>query len=275
MIICKDFILLNNPKTGSTYARAIIKEVYKYKGNFTYKALLKLGLLKPEYLELKHPNLEFPKRPKNQHGTYAQIPDRHKEKDVLSIVRDPYDKFVSTYEYRYWLKRRPDETILKELQIQDLSKITIDDFVRIQLGHIKRKHPILSELQIGGQTLHFILMFFKEPYQVLQNLSEDFFYKGHYKEHLGNVNFLDQRKLSNQLFQYLETKDISDQAMKRAREVQPINKNNNRASIDKYRWSEFSLDYVSVYERFLFFMLKELGFEYAKPSFHKEHAKDQ
>lgn len=43
MLITDDFVLLNSPKTGSTYARTVIKEVYKKR--FGKRTLIRKGIV--------------------------------------------------------------------------------------------------------------------------------------------------------------------------------------------------------------------------------------
>jgi hypothetical protein len=266
VIICQDFILINNPKTGSTYARKIIKAVYANDGSLFKRALAVLGLSKRSLNELKHPNLMFPNRPKNQHGGYSQIPIKQKNRKILSIIRNPYDKLISAYEYKYYLQQRPDEELITKLQIKDLTKITLDDFILIQIADVKRRYPNLVDLQIGSQTIQFIFMFFISPDEVLKKLSENYFIEGDYKKDLGQIHFLNQTHLSEQLFEFLQLIGIQPIALEKAKSIEAINKNKNRLPIDKYPISETAVAYVDTYERFLLLMLRDLGFEFHRPS---------
>lgn len=95
--------------------------------------------------------------------------------------------------------------MLKKLQIKDLNKITLDDFVLIQIADVERRYSRLAELKIGSQTIQFISMFFSKPQDVIKNLNENYFYQGGYKKDLAQIHFLNQANLSEQLFDFLQT----------------------------------------------------------------------
>jgi hypothetical protein len=59
---------------------------------------------------------------------------------------------------------------------------------------------------------------------------------------------------------------IQPSALEKAKSIEGINKNTNRLPIDKYPISEKAVAYVDTYERFLLLMLKDLGFEFHRPS---------
>lgn len=80
MIITKDIVFLNLPKTGSTFVRKTIKELYnkRIENNILLRIGLRLKLLKHPYRELILPNLLLKKgltEYSDQHGHYTQIPN--------------------------------------------------------------------------------------------------------------------------------------------------------------------------------------------------------
>ncbi|MFB6305498.1 MAG: hypothetical protein ABEH43_00640, partial [Flavobacteriales bacterium] len=84
MIVTDKFVMLNFPKTGSTFVRKVLKAIAKEdrtKGRYS------LGLRKPTFKEfeiLKHPNIRVNNHRYgilDEHGVYDQIPEEHKEKE--------------------------------------------------------------------------------------------------------------------------------------------------------------------------------------------------
>lgn len=264
MIITKDFVLLNNPKTGSTYARQVVKTVYE-KQPSSNSIFQRLKLINTPYQELKLKNIQFPNRPKNQHGTYSQIPSKYLNRQIVSVIRNPYDKFASAYEYQYWLKQPPEQSTLDELGISDLESISIDQFTQIQIASIEKRYPNLSELKVGSQTIQFIFMYFKNPSSVIKLLTEDYFFSGAYKNDLPKITFINQSKLSEDLISFLDQFKNDKSKLNEARQIGRVNINNKRASLDSYPWTEFAISYINTYERFLLYMLQELGFQFEKP----------
>jgi hypothetical protein len=100
MIITEIFVMLNLPKTGSTFARTVIKELYK--PSILKKILVKLRLVPRDLIELKLPNIKMPNRIFDQHGTYSQIPKKYLNRPVFSVVRNPYTRFLSAYQFKSW-----------------------------------------------------------------------------------------------------------------------------------------------------------------------------
>ena len=58
MIITKDFVVINYPKTGSTFVRTVIKKLYEKRKtkNPIIKLGQRIGLIEPEIIELILPN---------------------------------------------------------------------------------------------------------------------------------------------------------------------------------------------------------------------------
>ncbi|MDW3193281.1 MAG: hypothetical protein R8G66_12995 [Cytophagales bacterium] len=261
MIITNDFVLLNNPKTGSTYCRKIIKQLYKDMPR--WKVHLGLTLDEKYFLELKSPNLSFPDRPKNQHGRFSQIPKKYQNIKVVSVVRNPYDKLISAYEYKYHLKRRPSPEILEKARISDLEKISIDQFVLINSISIEMQYPSLQGKEVGSQTIRFMEMFFKKPEEAISKICTEYFESRAYKSDMAVTTFFDQRNLKSDLFSFLRSVGNYDEEQLILLENTPaINKNKNRTPSEQFVWSDYSKSSVQYGERFLFLMLKDMGFNY-------------
>jgi len=82
MIITDDFVMLNFPKTGSSFAREALKRLYANRNI--------IELMLPKITEKRYRDRV------DQHGTFRQIPLAHKNKPVLSITRNPLSRFQST-----------------------------------------------------------------------------------------------------------------------------------------------------------------------------------
>ena len=124
MIITKDYVLLNFPKTGSTFVRETLKELYYRRGGLVNKLALATGLDKWQPMQkaltaesrletflvkrnIKANNhfeeLWLPiaydaqyisgvtEKRKYIHGIFSQIPIEHRQKPILGIIRNPYD----------------------------------------------------------------------------------------------------------------------------------------------------------------------------------------
>ncbi|MBU2019123.1 MAG: hypothetical protein KJ941_05705, partial [Bacteroidetes bacterium] len=69
MIILKNLVILNTPKTGGSFVRKVVRDIYlqRKNRNIISRIAFKLGLWKSRYLEIMHPHPKF-KHTKDQHG---------------------------------------------------------------------------------------------------------------------------------------------------------------------------------------------------------------
>ena len=75
MLITEKFVLLNFPKTGSTFARETIKQVYGVKNLRFNNTIYKSGIYTPKIFELLLPKIDEGDYNGiiDQHGKYKQI----------------------------------------------------------------------------------------------------------------------------------------------------------------------------------------------------------
>ena len=196
MIITDDFVLLNFPKTGSTFTRKIIQKIYKD----------------------QHEELLLPVKSgrTSQHGTYSQIPLEHQEKIILSIVRNPFDRYVSFYFFKWFLQYPPESPeILKncypsfpEINFREFLDMT-DTFEKIKL---LRSYGISTDTDIGFQTIQFVAFFSSTPETALKELMRETtasFLK------LPKIHFLRQEFLREDLIVFLSTYHEDHQYIKK------------------------------------------------------------
>jgi hypothetical protein len=92
MLIFDSFILLNYPKTGSTFARTVLKEIYDRRFrqlSMTGKVASLVGIReRPQVKELMFPNIKFReiRQKTDQHGCYTQIPVEYRDRPVVAIM---------------------------------------------------------------------------------------------------------------------------------------------------------------------------------------------
>ena len=96
MIVTESFVMINYPKTGSAFARKMIKQAYFDRHHSVFRKIAyRMGSATRPYLKI----LEFPNirdsserygKP-DEHGLFCQIPEIHKSKKVISIRRNIYE----------------------------------------------------------------------------------------------------------------------------------------------------------------------------------------
>ena len=269
MLICDDFNILNFPKTGSTFVRDVIKEIYeaRYKKNSLLKIAQRLKIIEPPFTELLLPNFQSPNRNtrhgKGQHGAYCQIPERYIDKKIVAVIRNPYEIFLSTYKMGWWQKFYPlkKEELFK--RFPEFPNLSINEYIELLKSSTENK----TELHLGSHTVQFIRIFFKNPENVLMNISENYItsedlYKNDMPE---NITFLRQENLNEELANYLSSYNFTPYEIEFVRSHKKVNESENKSIDNNTIWTREALLYVAEYERFLFKIFKDLGADYPNP----------
>lgn len=254
MLICKKFVLLNNPKTGSTFVRTVIKEIYKKKFFKSCKEIILDFQRSNRYIKY------------SQHGGYYQIPKKYLNRTVVSVIRNPYEKFLSTYEFRWWVTVPPIAKESVPIYFPQFPDLSIDDFV--YMNELSAEYALKhNPLSIGTQTIHFIYMFFKDPEKILAQLTPEYLESNTlYKKDLADIIFLKQENLNAELSNFLLSKGFSKKDAEFCNKRARVNKTNQLYENRTGLWTKKAIDYVTYQERFLLKILKDLGIEYLPPT---------
>lgn len=184
MLITGDFVLLNYPKTGTTFTRKIIKTIYKDK-----------------YEELLLPVISGRISP---HGIYSQIPPEHQGKKVVSIVRNPFDLYVSLYFFRWFAHSPPENPETLRSFYPNFPELSFGEFLdmmdRFNKRDILRAYDISANTDFGFNTTKFLQFYSCDPKSELNELIQgkfDPFLR------LPKIHFLRQEFLRQDLIEFL------------------------------------------------------------------------
>ncbi|WP_209403890.1 hypothetical protein [Pseudozobellia sp. WGM2] len=265
MIITKNFVILNFPKTGSTFIRKVVKGIFykRRKKNIWINALYKLGL-KLDFKELmtEHPTVTNYKDP---HGCYDQIPDIDKNKIILSGVRDPYERLESLYKFKWWAKYPPIAKNEIDTHFPNFPDLTFHQYLELDAlenEELKNKYGIDNNIKIGNQSIQFIRFFFKNHKEILANLNADYFINGDYKGDLCAVNFIKNENLNEELALFLLKYDFSEEEINYVREHEKVNV--TKTDGDNGLLFHEVVCYVNENEWILLEVLSHLGFDYKR-----------
>ena len=273
MLITNEFVMLNLPKTGSSFARVVIKEIYEQRQSRKsgmIKALRRLAFKQPSYfIELMLPNIRLTgiEKPANQHGTYSQIPPKYLNREIVSIIRDPYSRFMSGYEFRGWEKYPLiPESLLAE-HFPHFPSLSVDDYVRLEEFQVV--HGMfggnIPKANVGYQTIQFIQMFFRNPRDVLANLTDEYLNSPDIFHDIADIHFLRQDQLSDDLALFLQKHGFSAEEVQYVRERERVNVTKSYAIDRAFLWTKSSIAYIKEKERMIFRILNNRGIFYPTP----------
>lgn len=181
MIITDRFVFVHLPKTGGTFVEGVLESIHRARGDRVVECRwrkpsrlrglvgqvgrkLGLGRTRPgTFIKLLHPRDGV----YSHHGPVSRIPPEHAGKPVLSVLRNPYDWYVSQYEFKWWIKHPPAPGQAARLKavFPSYPDLTFGEFIRFsdQL-HVKKRasfFPLADPL--GRQTIEFVSFFFTDP----------------------------------------------------------------------------------------------------------------
>lgn len=196
MILTDKFVFIHQPKTGGTFVTQILNTLYGAQTTGTPRRIMR-G---------KQPVLtEFRK-----HGACFHIPAAHRRKPILGVVRNPYDHYVSHYEFGWW-KSHPSffgpaaaEVPKRCPSFPDLS---FGDFITLtnSVCVVWENRHFAPEERCGWLTNIFVRHYFRNPREAFANISPTYISTRQYQQDLYPVHFLRTHRLNEDLHQYLLT----------------------------------------------------------------------
>lgn len=194
MLITNKFIFVHHPKTG---------------GTFVSRALLRIHGLDQSDVSIRGETNRVFGTPHGtliifgKHNACADIPVEQRGKKVLGVVRNPFDRYVSSYVFGWW--KKPEYLEQYRQTIEDLDRrypgfpdIGFNDFLKFQN---ERKQAGGND--IGSETVAFIRRYFNDPERVLAKLGENYFTSGGYREDMFDIHFLRTDDLNQGLHDFL------------------------------------------------------------------------
>ncbi len=265
MIITKDFVILNLPKTGSTFVRKVVKEIfYRRNKNILTKALHKLKIRQVGYKELMTEHPMVPNH-KDQHGCFDQIPKKHNHKPVMAAVRDPYLRIESSFRFRWWSKfpfLEQEELDRLFPNFPDLSFEQFMQFYALESDQFKSKYGIDTEMKIGKQSIQFVRLFFKNHRDVFSRLNKEYISSGAFKSDMCDVTFLRNENLNEELAAFLSKYGFSEKELEFIKDHKRVNATKKADS--ESHMDQQLIDFVNEYEWVMLEVLAELGIEYRR-----------
>lgn len=267
MLVTRTFVLLNNPKTGSSFCRTVLKEIHAERARRRSMVRRAMSRSDDSLVELLLPNIKVAhNQERDQHGTWSQIPEEYRDREVASVVRNPYDRFLSMYQFRWWEKHPPVPADVLMQELPHFPDLSLDDFVT--LNELAVRHGRMSdggEVRLGNQSAQFIQMFFRNPSAVLERATRPDVEPAELAAELAPITFLRQENLNHDFASFLARHGYTDAEVDYARTRPPVNVTRAGGSDRRSMWTPTALDYVGSDERFLIETLNGVGIRYERP----------
>lgn len=239
MIITNDFVMLNFPKTGSSFARKVIKEIYSGRSSKFHRILANLGIYNSSFLELMLPKIDTTSLMglKGQHGTLRQIPAQHNAKPVITITRNPFSRYVSTYLFKWWEKYPPANIDIILDQFPNFPNLTFPEYYLMMHTHGREDHlrGIVPKIDLGLYTIQFIQFYFKDPESVLREIDDNYIDNKLYENDINNIKFIRQENLNRELKEFLLHVGISEKELEFIDTMKKVNVTNKKSEDSDYK----------------------------------------
>ncbi|MCC5943238.1 MAG: hypothetical protein JJU37_16970 [Balneolaceae bacterium] len=204
----------------------MIKRIYGWEQPGLIDQLrIKFNKKDPDVLELLFKNIKVKHRNNtDQHGVYDQIPEKYRNSDreIVSIIRDPFTAYVSRYNYGSWKKHssKMQRKLAKKIYAH-YPDITFEEYVSSSgLNQSNRLQGIKLKdyVEVGVLTLQFLQMFTRNHRELIANIDKDFREHDNIMDHFPEITFLKNENLNHDLADFLikhgftpkETKFIFD-----------------------------------------------------------------
>ena len=228
MLITDQFVMLNFPKTGSSFVRKVLKEIHRMRDKRDW--MIKWRFKRPSLREVKvvvHDPVQNI-RLKSQHGTYRQIPEKIRRDIVVSVMRNPFSRYVSAYAFRWWEKYPPAglETLCKAYP--RFPDISFADYYEMAHRFTVANHlnGIKPSIELGLSTVQFIQFYFYDPESVFRKINEEYIETEAFREDMANIHFLHQETLRDDLASFLKQMHYSDEEIELVRQYPRVNVTN-------------------------------------------------
>lgn len=195
MLITDNFIFMHQPKTGGTFVTAVLLRLHGIPWNAR-----KIGNKTSRVWETPYGEVIL-RGPK--HNSCGDIPDGQRSRKVLATARNPYDRYVSEYEFGWWKREEYLDDFRRgtpdfDRRYPGFPNISFSDFLSFA-----NRQEIIGRTNIGAQTIGFIWRYFRDPERVLAELKEDYFSSGRHRADMFDVHFLNMDRLNQDLHDFL------------------------------------------------------------------------
>lgn len=261
MVITDKFVYIHKPKTGGTFVTDALLQLYE--GNWNLLIHAKLAFLKAIHFRNELGTLILTA---NKHGGCRDIPKDYLNRQIVSTIRNPFDYYVSQYEFGWW-KRKSWYNYYKKMDGFDKYNSSFPDLSFTQFMELMplvfneaAHRDFHNPHALGRNTVEFINDCFYRPGEVMQKLDENYVRNGAYRNDMFPVQFIFTHRLNQQFYDFLLSQGYPAERISfiiTKKKVLPQGKGRSKdQSWEKYYTPELK-ELVRTKDRFLFELFPE------------------
>lgn len=216
MILTDSFVMINVPRTGSTFIRTVLRHLHR---PWSSRGYCELTL--PIDRTWKAERLGR----RSQHGRLGQIPPSHRHLPVVSVIRHPLDHAVSHYNHNDWWSTPPIDESLLRCQFPTWPQLSFAEYLDFE--HKVCRPDVLKDSQcpaeVGNLTIHFLRFFARDPNATLAELTDASIESGAFASELPPIHWLRHECLVDDLSSFLSDMGYPNRQIDRVRRHRRVN----------------------------------------------------
>ncbi len=235
MLLTDRFVFIHLPKCGGTFVTAMLKDIHHYRPS-------RLGRMISNLVPNGLGPLVDTDRWGTKHDGCHAIPRAHRDKLIVASVRNPYDRYVSQFHFRWWV-RSPERLTLPLKEIEKLypgyPEISFHDFVMLSNTHVRfTKYPgILPNEHLGAYSVRFLTTFFRDPQRAYPLIDDKYINESRCNADMLPIRFLNMERLNQDLHDFLLSVGYPAERISRVCEADRIRPGSGRKRSD-YDWQK-------------------------------------
>ena len=203
MILTDRFVAVHEPKTGGTFVASSLFNLYGAQWNLRNRLASAFG--RNVVARGKYGSFIFTN---NKHGGCNEIPEAFRDRPILASVRNPYDLYVSQYEFGWWKRREylpwyrrvPDFERrfprFPDLSFAEYMELTDAAFRTLRNDRFGGSGP-------GLYTEQFVKFYFQRPDEAYARIDDAYIAAEAYRRDLHDLRFVRTDRLNVELYEFL------------------------------------------------------------------------
>jgi len=263
MVITDKFVYIHKPKTGGSFVTDALLKLYE--GKWSMLVHLKLATLKVVHYKNQFGTLSLTA---NKHGGCSEIPPGHLEKIIVSTIRNPFDYYVSQYEFGWWKRKEWSRYFSRfpgfKEKFPTFPSIHFRQFM--ELIHLAFNPHGFSDFDNpespGRNTIEFVDMYAKSPAATYNKISVNYANSNSMKEDMYPVEFIFTDRLNSQLYEFLHKIDYPQDKIEfilKKEKVLPQGKGRSAKQDWRQYYTNDLIDLVRKKDEFLFSLFPEFS----------------